>query len=229
VEFSIKSGSPEKTAHRLRCGRRVRTTQACLGRRVDRSISNHYLSDIIRRGDMEGKSGTTLMLHNVPNTLCDRVLLVGLGKEREFKDKEYRDAIRAAIKTLNESGSLEVSVFLTELPVKRRDTAWKVEQAVLMAMEGVYRFDQLKSKQEEMRRPLRRIVLNVSRRTELSIGEEAAKRGQAIADGMNIAKDLGKPAGQHLHPGLPGSAGAGAGKKPTSSRLKCWNRKTWKT
>ena len=45
------------------------------------------------------------MLHKVPNTLCDRVLLVGLGKEREFKDKEYRDAVRAAIKTLNESGS----------------------------------------------------------------------------------------------------------------------------
>jgi len=155
------------------------------------------------------------------------VLLVGLGKEREFKDKEYRDAICAAIKTLNQSGSLEASIFLTELPVKRRDTAWKVEQAVLMAMEGVYRFDQLKSKQEEMRRPLRRIVLNVSRRTELSIGEEAAKRGQAIADGINMAKDLGNLPGNICTPPTWLSRRR-SWQKPTSSRLKCWNERTWK-
>ncbi|MCK7582631.1 MAG: hypothetical protein MZV65_48405 [Chromatiales bacterium] len=42
---------------------------------------------------MEGKLGATLLLHNVPGTLADRVLLVGLGKETEFRDKEYRDAI----------------------------------------------------------------------------------------------------------------------------------------
>jgi leucyl aminopeptidase len=102
-----------------------------------------------------------------------------------------RGPVRAAIKTLNETGSLEASVFLTELPVKRRDTAWKVEQAVLMAMEVVYRFDQLKSKQEEARRPLRRLVLNVPRRNELGIGEEAVKQGQAVAEGMSLAKDLG--------------------------------------
>jgi len=127
-------------------------------------------------------------------------LLVGLGKEREFKDKEYRDAVGAAIKTLNETGSLEASIFLTELPVKRRDTAWKVEQTVLKAMEGVYRFDHLKSKQEEARRPLRRIVLNVPRRNELAIGEEAARQGQAIAEGMKLAKDLGNLPGNICTP-----------------------------
>ena len=86
MEFSIKSGSPEK--QRTACvvvGVFEPRKLALAGEMIDQ-ISNHYLSDIIRRGDMEGKSGTTLMLHNVPNTLCDRVLLVGLGKEREFKD-----------------------------------------------------------------------------------------------------------------------------------------------
>lgn len=200
MEFSIKSGSPEK--QRTACvvvGVFEPRKLSLAGEMIDQ-ISDNYLSDIIRRGDMEGKSGTTLMLHKVPNTLCERVLLVGLGKEREFKDKEYRDAVRAAIKTLNESGSLEASIFLAELPVKRRDTAWKIEQAVLMAMEGIYRFDRLKSKQEEVRRPLRRIVLNVSRRTELSIGEKAAQRGLAIADGMKMAKDLGNLPGNICTP-----------------------------
>jgi len=200
LEFSIKSGSPEK--QRTACiviGVFEPRKLSLAGELIDQ-ISSHALSDIIRRGDMDGRSGTTLLLHNVPNTLCERVLLVGLGKEREFRDKEYRDAVRAAIKTLNETGSLEASVFLAELPVRRRDTAWKVEQAVLVAMETVYRFDRLKSKQEEARRPLRRIVLNVPRRNELAAGEEAAARGQAIAGGMNLAKDLGNLPGNICTP-----------------------------
>ena len=39
---------------------------------------------------MEGKLGATLLLHNVRGTLADRVLLVGLGKERDFRDSEFR-------------------------------------------------------------------------------------------------------------------------------------------
>jgi leucyl aminopeptidase len=200
VEFNIKSGSPEK--QRTACvvvGVFESRKLALSGSLID-SAAEGYLSDIIRRGDMEGKLGTTLLLHRVPNTLCDRVLLVGLGREREFKDHQYREACQAAIKTLNETGAMEAVVYLTELPVRRRDTAWKVEQAVLMAMAGVYRFDRLKSKQDEVRRPLRKITLAVPGRNELSIGESALQRGLAIAQGISFAKDLGNLPGNICTP-----------------------------
>ncbi len=190
MEFSIKSGSPEK--QRTAClvvGVFEPRKVSLAGDMIDR-VSNGYLGDILRRGDMEGKAGTTLLLHNVPNTLCDRVLLVGLGKEREFKDAEYRKAIISAVRTLNETGSMDASFYLTELPVKRRELAWKVEQAVINAMDAIYRFDRLKSRQDEVRRPLRKIILNVSRRNELATGEQAINHGLAIASGMHIAKDL---------------------------------------
>ncbi|MDD5241392.1 MAG: leucyl aminopeptidase [Sulfuricella sp.] len=199
MEFSIKSSIPEK--QRSACivvGVFESRKLSPAGESIDQ-ISGHALRDIIRRGDMDGKSGTTLLLHNLPNTPSERVLLVGLGKEREFKDKEYRDAVRVAIKTLGDTGSIEASIFLTELPVKHRDTAWKIEQTVLVAMESVYRFDRLKSQQEETRRPLRRIILNVPR-SELAIGEQAAAHGQAIAAGMNLAKDLGNLPGNICTP-----------------------------
>ncbi|MBI2313318.1 MAG: leucyl aminopeptidase [Betaproteobacteria bacterium] len=191
MEFSIKSGSPEK--QRSACvviGVFEPRKLAVAGEEIDR-VSNGYLSDIIRRGDMEGKTGSTLLLHNVPNTLCDRVLLVGLGRERDFRDKEYCDAVRIAIKTLNDTGSLEAVLYLTELPVKRRETSWKVFQAVVIAMESIYRFDRLKSKQSEVRRPLRKLTLSVSRRAELAAGEEAMRQGLAVAHGMNFTRDLG--------------------------------------
>jgi len=157
---------------------------------IDRA-SNGYIAEIIRRGDMEGKLGSTLLLHNVRGTLADRVLLVGLGKERDFRDKEFRQAIRSAVKLLNETGSYEAVVYLTEEKVKRREVMWRVEHAVVVAMDAVYRFEQMKSQPTEVRRPLRKLTLSVPQRSDLAGGEAAAARGLAIAHGMDFAKDLG--------------------------------------
>ncbi|MDD5403591.1 MAG: leucyl aminopeptidase [Sulfuricella sp.] len=190
MEFSIKSGSPEK--QRTACvvvGVFEHRKLSLAADLMDR-ISGFYISDILRRGDMDGKLGSTVLLHHVPNALCDRLLLVGLGKEREFKDKEYREAVGSAVKALNATGATEAAMYLTEVPVRKRELAWKVEQTVIVAMENAYRFERLKSKQDEPRRPLRKMVLSVPRRNELAVGEAALNRGQAIAQGMNLAKDL---------------------------------------
>ena len=62
---------------------------------VDRA-SRGRLSAILKRGDLPGRLGSTLLLHEVPGTAAQRVLLVGLGKAEEFGAKNYREAVRAA-------------------------------------------------------------------------------------------------------------------------------------
>ena len=200
MEFTIKSGSPEK--QRTACvvvgvfDNRKLTLSAEL---IDRA-ANGYLSEIIRRGDMEGKLGSSLLLHNVPGTLSDRVLLVGLGKEREFREGEFRRALRTAVKLLNETGSYEAVIYVTEESVKKRDIGWRIEHAVVMAMEAVYRFDQMKSNPPELRRPLRKLTLSVPQRSNLATGEAAVNRGVAIASGIKLAKDLGNLPGNVCTP-----------------------------
>jgi leucyl aminopeptidase len=204
MEFTIKSGSPEK--QRSACvvvgvfDNRKLSLSAEL---IDRA-SNGYIGEIIRRGDMEGKLGATLLLHNVRGTLADRVLLIGLGKERDFRDKEFRQAVRSAVKLLNETGSYEAVVYLTEEKVKRREVGWRVEHAVRVAMDAVYRFDQMKSQPTEVRRPLRKLTLSVPQRSDLAAGEKAAARGLAIAHGTELARDLGNMPGNVCTPAYLG-------------------------
>ncbi|MFW5394551.1 MAG: aminopeptidase A [Candidatus Accumulibacter regalis] len=190
MEFSIKSGNPEKQRSACVVVGVFEPRKLTLAAELIDNAARSHLSDIIRRGDMEGKAGTTLLLHNVPGTLCDRVLLVGLGKEKEFGDREYCDAIRSAVRTLNETGSFDGTVFLTETSVRKRSAAWRVRQAALVAQQTVYRFDQFKSKKDKVRRPLRKLTFIVDRRNELAVAEEALCEGQAIAEGMSLAKDL---------------------------------------
>jgi leucyl aminopeptidase len=200
VEFSIKSGSPEKQRSACVVVGVFEPRKLSLPGELLDSASKNHLSDIIRRGDMEGKAGTTLLLHNVPGTLCDRVLLVGLGKEKEFREKEFCQAIRIAVKTLNETGSFDGTVFLTETQVKKRSVAWRIRQATIVAQETIYRFDQFKSKKDEVRRPLRKLTFAVERRSELTPAEEALTQGLAIAEGMALAKNLGNLPGNVCTP-----------------------------
>ena len=200
MEFSIKSGSPEK--QRSACvvtgvfEKRKLTRAAEV---LDKAALGH-ISDIIRRGDMEGKAGSTLHLHNVPGTLSERVLLVGLGKEKEFHEKEFAAAMRNSVKTLNETGAVEASIFLTEIPVRGRSIGWRVRQAAMIALDATYRFEQFKSKKSEVRRPLRKLTLGVERRNELALAEEALAQGIAIAEGTALTKDLGNLPPNVCHP-----------------------------
>ncbi|TSA49522.1 MAG: leucyl aminopeptidase [Nitrosomonadales bacterium] len=199
MEFSIKNGNPEK--QRNACvivgvfeSRKLSAAAAA----IDHAAEG-YLGSILRRGDMEGKLGSTLLLHNVLGTLCDRVLLVGLGKEREFREREYRQAVQASVQALDNHGANDAASFLAELPVKKRDIGWKIEQMVQITMDAVYRFDQMKSKPDQ-RRGLFKLVMNVPQRNNLKAGDLALKRGLAIAQGVRLAKDLGNLPGNVCTP-----------------------------
>ncbi len=190
MEFSVKSGSPEK--QRSACivvGVFEPRRLSPIAEQLDK-ISDGYISALLRRGELEGKVGQTLLLHHVPNILSERILLIGCGKERELDERQYKQIIQKTINTLNDTGSMEAVCFLTELHVKSRNNYWKVRQAVETAKESLYSFDQLKSNKAEPRRPLRKMVFNVPTRRELTSGERAIQHGLAVSAGVKAAKDL---------------------------------------
>lgn len=193
MEYLVKSGSPEK--QRVGCvvvgvfDRRKLTQQA---RALD-FAADGLLSSILRRGDLDGKLGDTAVIHNVEELLCDRVLLVGCGKEREFNDRAFEKACSAAIKQLAALGGVDASFYLTEQNVRGRDDfAWQVKSALLTVEDSLYRFDDCRGKGfEEPKLKLTRLVFQVPRRSDLRAAERGVTEGQATAAGVNRAKDLG--------------------------------------
>jgi len=47
---------------------------------LNKSICS-YINNFIKKGDMQGKVGETLLLYDVPNVVSKRILLVGCGKK----------------------------------------------------------------------------------------------------------------------------------------------------
>ena len=191
MEYQIKSGNPDKQRN------------ACIvvGIYDSRKLSNSaesidkasqgYISNIVRRGDIEGKINQTLILHHVPGILSDRVMLVGCGKERDLDEIQYRKIIKNATTALNDIGAMDAAFYLTELSVKGRSLSWRIQDAAIYSEQALYRFEQLKSHKGSDRRPLRKLILMVGTRGDLPQGDEALERGLAISAGMTFTKDLG--------------------------------------
>ena len=200
MEFSIKIVSPEKQRSACVVVGVFETRKLTPAAKQLDAAANHYLSEIIRRGDIDGKAGSTLLLHDVPATRCERVLLVGLGKEKEFREKSYLSAIRSAIRVVNETGAADATLFLSEIAVGKRSLAWRVRQAAIVARETLYRFEQFKSKKDEARPTLRKLTLAITRKADLKTAQEALAQGVAIAGGVALARDLGNLPGNVCTP-----------------------------
>lgn len=190
MEFLVKNGSVEK--QRTAClivGVYESRRLSAAAEQLDKQ-SEGYLSQLLRKGDLDGKVGQTLLLHYVPNVSADRVLLVGCGKERELTERQYKQINQKAIAVLNETGATEAVSFLSELHVKGRSVYWNVRFAIEAIQESLYRFVEFKSAQPEQRRQLRKIVFNVESRKALAEAEKALLHGKAIATGVTFAKNV---------------------------------------
>lgn len=200
MEFFVKSGSPEKQKTGcLIVGVFESRKLSAQAQQID-DISDGYINAIVKRGDMEGKFGQTLLLHNVPGTSCDRVLLVGCGKEREFDAPKYKKICSKVIKLLNETGATDAISSLPSLNVKGQDLYAKVRLAVEAANDSLYLFDQLKSEKPETRRPLRKMTLFIESRADLPESEKAINHARSITAGQALTRDLANLPGNICNP-----------------------------
>ena len=203
MEYFVKSGNPEK--QRVGCvvvGVFDRRSLSEAAETIDKA-SDGVIAGVMRRGDMDGKLGTTLLLHNVPGTFSDRVLLVGLGKERSFDETAFRKVQAAAARALRTTGAIDAVSYLTHLGLKGRDFQWNVAQAVRVTEDAAYRFDDCRGEKAREDLPtykLERYTFDVPRRSDLPAGERGLSEALAISKGVALAKDLGNLPGNLCTP-----------------------------
>ena len=190
MEYAIKSGSPEKQRSACLVAGVHESRKLTPAARALDDAGDRFLSKLLRRGDMDGKIGQSLLLHNVPGILADRLLLVGCGKQADLDDRKYRKIIANSIKQVKQTGATEAASFLPCLEVRSRDYPWRIQSAVQFTDHELYQFKEFKSKNSEPKKSLRKITLMVPGRRELQQNESALVRGIALAAGVKLTRDL---------------------------------------
>ena len=164
---------------------------------VDAACSG-AISALLKRGDLTGKLGQTLLTHDLPGLKAERILLVGCGKDDELSDRQLRKVISATYSSLKNLGGSDAVLALQDIRVKNRDAYGTARLLVESLADATYQFDRFKSQKAEAC-ALKKITLCCAKADQAEL-ERAAQHAQAIATGMAFTKDLGNLPPNLCHP-----------------------------
>ncbi|MBS1212464.1 MAG: pepA [Proteobacteria bacterium] len=191
MEYSIKCDSLDKLGGDCLVLGFYQKRKLCPTTAAVDEMLGGLLSRLLKRDDVEGKTGDTLLITHLPDGKIERILLVGLGKREELNTAGYRKALAAAIKSLKDSGAKNALVALGEADMPRRSLGWKIRQTVEVFENALYRFTQLKQEPNNGKPPrLAKVVFHIASGDDQAEAENAVRQGKAIASGMTRARDM---------------------------------------
>ena len=196
MQFTIKPPVTDKL--RSQClilpvqAGRLSATGLAIDARLDKALTS-----ALKSGDLARKAGSTLLLRGTGG--IGRFLLVSVGEGDTVSEKHYQDAARAAVRVVTGTGAAEAISCLHEAPVTQRELPWRLSQAVLIAREATYRFEHYKSGKESTPVQLAELGFAVSKE-DTAAARTTIERMSAVADGIDLTKDLGNTPGNVCTP-----------------------------
>ncbi len=200
--------------------RKLTPTAAMLNARLD-----GLLEKLLKRDDLDGKPGEALVIPHTPLEAVERVILVGLGKAEELDAVAYRKALGAAARALKESGAKQAVSTLHEADIQGHDQAWAIRQCIEAMTAARYRFTELKSEPDHHKPKLAKLHFLVNGDAALAVAKQAIQQGQAIARGVNLAKDLANLPGNVCTPRYLAERAEKAGKHYKHLKVKVLGEK----
>jgi leucyl aminopeptidase len=157
-------------------------------------ISGLALSDLYKHDEFAGKAGQQVAFYK-PTKNINKVIILGFQDKDNTTAAEFRKALNALGKTLGASALKQTTLCIDEVTVKTLSTDTKAKACAESISLGRYQYSQTKSEAKAKS--------NVS----ITYGAVDVKKadkgivvGQAIGNGMNVARELGNLPGNICTP-----------------------------
>ena len=168
-------------------------------RTVD-TAAGGVLAKLVARGDFPGRSGETLLLANISGLKSPRVLLTGLGAQKNFSRKSFRKAIAAAVAALART-RIESAAFAVSRPAaKDLDDYYFGRVIAEVTGSGLYRVNDLKTAKKPKPPALANVLAGPVRANGATAARRGLTHGAAIAAAAKVQRDLGNLPGNVCTP-----------------------------
>ncbi len=207
IEITVKAGHAEKQRHDtvivpLLENRKLTES----GNRVQ-MVTDRGLSGFLRKFDLSGEFGESKTLYDVKGLFTQRLVLLGVGSEKEMTLHKLRRLAAGIVRDLRKGGSRDIAFCLTELSVRGASIADKVQALAEGVWLGLYQFDKYKTKKTDASK-LASVTIMISSRRDLDASERAVAHAHAVAAGTNFARDLANEPGNICTPTYLGEQAA---------------------
>ena len=156
---------------------------------VDKAIDGLLSSYVIKKEGFKGKLNEMYVLPTHGKLPADKVLLVGLGKQKDFslnKIREVSSKVIRKVKALKAKTACTILHGAGTAGLEAFDCAQMITEGAIL---GNYKFDKYKSKKNTDKeiKTFEIVEIDNSKQSEIKKGIE---KGRIMAESVNIARDL---------------------------------------
>ena len=165
---------------------------------VDKALGG-LVSRLIAYGEVKGKLGEMTLLHSMDKLPAARVLVAGLGKEKELNLAKLRGVAAEASRYLRRVGVRRFATVAHGAGNGGIDAEKSAQAVTEGAILGLYTFRRHQTKEPEQKdvEELRIVERDRGKLSELRRG---SARGRILAEATNLARDMANEPGNYMTP-----------------------------
>jgi len=150
---------------------------------------NGILSDLLEKGDFEGKLYTSSIIYTRGLVRGKRILIAGMGKRDEFTPEKMRGVFSKAAQKIRDLKISRMAVSL-DLGDSEFSAGEMAQAAVEGALLGLYRFTPYKTLEEDKTGEIIECIIMENRPGVVEEVESGAQRAEIISRAVYCARDL---------------------------------------
>ena len=191
------------------------------------SATGGLVSRLQASGDIKNTIGSSLLINEPTGLTAKRLLILGSGG-KAANEQSFLTLTTGLANKLTKLPIQSACISMNNLQVEHRDSIWQAQQLARKLVEATYLFNPFKSKEKKIT-SLKKITLATPSRKGLDILKNTLNRGKAIANGVNLARELGDLPGNICTPSYLANQSRKLAKKHTKLSCKVLSEKQMKT
>jgi len=152
--------------------------------------------------EFQAKTGSHVVLRDLPGVRASRVVLVGLGKQADYTSATHAQGEWVFARYCVQARLEEATSTLAAMACADSDLTRRASALAVAVGQATYHFDATLGKADKDSRPkLKKITLAGITRSQSAAAQKGLQQGKAIAGGMQLARTLGDLPGNVCTPG----------------------------
>lgn len=158
-----------------------------VARVMDKALDG-AISGLLRKGEFKPGLNKSYLLHTYGKVPARRLLLLGLGKEKDLSPDKLRQATATAAREARDLGLRGLTLPLHPMVLNDAGkTAQAVTEGILL---GLYRFDRFKRPEPEEKKELESVTLLADKAIQLGRAKGGVRRGETVSEAACFTRDL---------------------------------------
>lgn len=208
MKIVVKSGKPEAVKTELLIMglfEKEKFTHKVLDKKLKGRISK-----AMKEKKFEGEFKQLYSVSSLGFVLAEKILLVGLGKKKEFDIEKLRQVAGFSAKTVRDAKVNNFITTLIETDIKGRDLSEKAQAVTEGMLLGLYKFTKYKTDKKDQPHKIKEAIIVTK---EVAKVNKGVKKGIILSEATNYARDLVNTPGGEATPTYVANEAKKAAKK----------------